>query len=151
MSDLISRQDAISAVVNTSIPYCTFGRKSREYNALKRDAVYAIKALPAAEPVDCTDFIRWIRDKVMDEKDWEMNAEAYGEVICRKLKKLGAVFSVGGYYHSAEKVHGEWVGLDECSVCGKQAFDFIEGCVEGVEYLPNFCPNCGAKMGGDSE
>lgn len=43
-------------------------------------------------------------------------------------------------------VHGEWVGFNECSVCGKQAFDFIEGCVEGVEYLPNFCPNCGAKM-----
>ena len=49
MSDLISRHDAISAVVNTSIPYCTFGRKSREYNALKRDAVYAIKALPSEE------------------------------------------------------------------------------------------------------
>lgn len=46
---------------------------------------------------------------------------------------------------------GEWIGLDECSVCGKQAYDFIEGCVEGVEYLPNYCPNCGAKMGGDPE
>lgn len=44
---------------------------------------------------------------------------------------------------------GEWVGLDECSVCGKQAYDFIDGCVEGVEYLPNFCPNCGADMRGD--
>lgn len=46
---------------------------------------------------------------------------------------------------------GEWIGLDECSVCGKQAYDFIEGCVEGVEYLPNYCPNCGAKMGGDPD
>ena len=46
---------------------------------------------------------------------------------------------------------GEWIGLDECSVCGKQAYGFIEGCVEGVEYLPNFCPNCGAKMKGGTE
>lgn len=46
---------------------------------------------------------------------------------------------------------GEWIGLDECSVCGKQAYDFIEGCVEGVEYLPNYCPNCGADMRGDTE
>lgn len=45
-----------------------------------------------------------------------------------------------------ETVPGEWIGLDECSVCGKQAYDFIEGCIEGVEYLPNFCPNCGTKM-----
>lgn len=43
---------------------------------------------------------------------------------------------------------GEWIGLYECSVCGKQAFDFIEGYVEGVEYLPNYCPNCGARMKG---
>lgn len=45
-----------------------------------------------------------------------------------------------------DAIQGEWIGLSECSLCGKQAYDFIEGCVEGVEYLPNYCPNCGAKM-----
>ena len=40
---------------------------------------------------------------IMDEENWEMNAIAFGEVICRKLRKLGAVFSVGGYYHSADR------------------------------------------------
>ena len=48
----------------------------------------------------------------------------------------------------SEHKAGEWVGYDECSLCGKQAYDFIEGYVEGVEYLPNYCPNCGAKMTG---
>jgi rubrerythrin len=52
---------------------------------------------------------------------------------------------------SAEAVQGEWIGSYECSVCGKQAFDFIEGYVDGVEYLPKFCPNCGAKMNGGKE
>lgn len=50
-----------------------------------------------------------------------------------------------------DRPHGEWIGLDECSVCGKQAIDFIDGYVDGVEYLPNFCPNCGADMRGEEE
>ena len=56
---------------------------------------------------------------------------------------------------SADTVQGEWVDLYECSVCGKQVDDFIEGFVEGIEYMPNYCPNCGARMtpykGGDTE
>lgn len=44
------------------------------------------------------------------------------------------------------KIPGKWIDLDECSVCGKQAIYFIDGVVCGIEYLPNFCPNCGAKM-----
>lgn len=46
----------------------------------------------------------------------------------------------------ADRPHGEWIGLNECSVCGKQVIDFIDGWVDGLEYLPNFCPNCGADM-----
>lgn len=59
-----------------------------------------------------------------------------------------------GYSHGQTapiEMTGEWIGLDECSVCGKQAYDFIEGFVEGIEYLPNYCPNCGADMRGDKE
>ena len=52
---------------------------------------------------------------------------------------------------STARPHGEWIGLVECSVCGKQAIDFIDGYVDGVEYLPNFCPNCGADMRGEEE
>ena len=34
-------------------------------------------------------FIYWLRETVLDEEDWNLNADAYGEIICRKLKKLG--------------------------------------------------------------
>ena len=46
--------------------------------------------------------------------------------------------------------HGEWVGVahgrggHECSKCRGYAPSFQNG----VEYLSNYCPNCGAKMEG---
>ena len=95
-SDLISRQD---------IEWTEMLVADGDGQYHSEDIAYRsqIDSLPSAEPVDCTDFIRWIRDEVMDEENWEMNAIAVGEVICRKLRKLGAVFSVGGYYHSADR------------------------------------------------
>ena len=47
---------------------------------------------------DCTDFVRWLMDEVMDEENWQWNAVANGEIICRKLKKLGMLDVVDGYY-----------------------------------------------------
>lgn len=50
----------------------------------------AIEALQA-DAVDCTDFIEWLVDRVLDETIWENNSVAYGEIICRKLEKLGVL------------------------------------------------------------
>lgn len=35
------------------------------------------------------DMALWLRDEVMDEENWELNAVALDEVICRKLVKCG--------------------------------------------------------------
>ena len=135
----MTRDEAIERLQNVTL------LGSNEYRGATEEAVgMAIDALKA-EPVDCTDFIRWIRDEVLDEENWELNAVANGEIICRKLKKLGAVFSEGGYYHSTEPVHGEWVStgelfpddIAECSVCGHR-----------YKFCYNFCPNCGSIMEG---
>ena len=56
----------------------------------------AISALSATK--DCTDFLCWLLEEIMDEENWEMNAEADGEIIARKLKKLGLLESKDGYY-----------------------------------------------------
>jgi hypothetical protein len=50
-----------------------------------------------------------------------------------------------------ENVKGEWIspdGISICSNCGKAAPYDVEGDI--IMYWPNlnFCPNCGAKMGG---
>ena len=98
----------------------------------------------SAEAVDCSEFILWILDEIMDEENWECNAVANGEIIARKLKKLGVLEVKDGYYvrtPSADAVQGEWVQEDEygdlwvCDQCGLAS-----------EYMDNFCPNCGAKM-----
>lgn len=124
-----------------------------------------IESLPSAEPKtgrDCTDFVRWLMDEVMDEENWQMNAVANGEIICRKLKKLGLLDVVDGYYVETQKT-GKWIkatgmmppefhGHHCCSECGN--FANMEPPFGNREDLSKFCPNCGSKMmtkGGESE
>ena len=63
-----------------------------------REAIdMAISAL-SAEHKDCTDFLCWLLEEIMDEENWEINADANGEIIARKLKKLGLLDSKDRYY-----------------------------------------------------
>ena len=108
-TDLISRADAIEAMrLETS----KLGR-----GLLGRgDILDIIEALTSADAVDCTDFIEWLVDRVLDETIWEYNSVAYGEIICRKLEKLGVleVTEEPSYYirPSAEAVQG-WIPCSE--------------------------------------
>ena len=72
--------------------------------------------LPSADAVDCTDFIEWLVDRVLDETIWEYNSVAYGEIICRKLEKLGVleVTEEPSYYirPSADAEQG-WISCSE--------------------------------------
>ena len=108
-----------------------------------------IESLPSAKPKtgrDCTDFVRWLMDEVMDEESWQMNAVANGEIICRKLKKLGLLDVVDGYYVETQKT-GEWVRHElwdmpwytcsECDFHGRNDY--------------KFCPNCGSFNGSEEE
>ena len=97
MTDLISRADAIEAIQNAYCKPCK--ERGDDHNEVRcracafDDAIIQIDALPSAEAetVDCTDFIRWLTETVMDDGMWELNAVAYGEVIARKLTKLGVL------------------------------------------------------------
>lgn len=60
---------------------------------------------------DCTDFVRWLMDEVLDEENWEMNAVANGEIICRKLKKLGLIDVKDGYYVETQETG--WIPVSE--------------------------------------
>ena len=162
MDDLISRRAAIDALKGLPTWWADeggyYGGVQPPMVALldPEDAVSAIENLPPAEPKtgrDCTEFVRWLMDEVMDEENWQLNAVANGEIICRKLKKLGLLDVVDGYYVETQKT-GEWIhdGYDfphgndwiHCSECGKRGINVPAD-------LTNFCPNCGADMRGDSE
>ena len=51
----------------------------------------------------------------------------------------------------APVVHGRWNADETCSVCGEKSTEGLDA-VKWDYWLPNYCPNCGAKMdGGDSD
>lgn len=142
MTDYIRRADAIEAVASITMSI-----------HLSDVICDKLLALPSADAVDCTDFINWLTEEVMDEEMWELNAVAYGEIICRKLVKLGVLETTEepSYYirPSADAVHGEWHQISpariyECSICNHNVLtDYID--------TYNYCPNCGARMKGGAE
>lgn len=124
----------------------------------------AIEAL-SSDAVDCTDFIEWLVDRVLDETIWEYNSVAYGEIICRKLEKLGVleVTEEPSYYirPSADAVQGEWLDgwevIRELSEtrCMYNCFDendrpMYEAMTSAIDIVRQMM--CGARMkGGDNE
>ena len=129
--DLISREDAINAVAIAVLA--------------DKDEIEALEALPSADAVDsrpcktcgyynlgcpkgcdysqhqladtkdCTDFLLWLLEEIMDEVNWHWNAEADGEIIARKLKKLGLLEVKDGYY--VRTVSAEAVHVVRCKEC----------------------------------
>lgn len=76
----------------------------------------AIEALQtdAVKRVDCSSFLLWLLEEIMDEENWELNAVADGEIIARKLKKLGLLEVKDGYYH---RIFDENVWVVRCKDC----------------------------------
>ena len=85
----------------------------------------------SAETVDCTDFVLWLLDEIMDEEMWELNAVANGEVIARKLKKLGLLKVKDGYYiRSSVEAAPPVLTCDGCRHVGTYDTDFpCSGCI----------------------
>lgn len=61
--------------------------------------------------VDCSEFLLWLMDKVLDEEDWDLNSGAYGELICRRLEKLGLLEVKDGYYTTF--YYTDWTPVSE--------------------------------------
>ena len=57
------------------------------------------------------DMAVWLRDEVMDEENWELNAVANDEVICRKLVKCGLLELKDGYYHYARQYYRPTISI----------------------------------------
>ena len=47
-------------------------------------------------------------------------------------------------------VHGQWNADETCSLCGEKSTEGLDA-TKWDYWLPNYCPNCGAKMDGGNE
>lgn len=108
-ANLINRHDA-TTVIREECLKCN--------DLTNADLLGRILALPTSRQTDCTEFIMWLIEVVLDEEDWELNAVGYGETIARKLKKLGLLEVKDGYYirPSADRPQvnsAEWVAEKE--------------------------------------
>lgn len=60
-----------------------------------------------ARLVELEKFARWVLDEIFDEDLWSINQDAFPEIACRKLVKLGLVGIDGDYYYKLETEDGD--------------------------------------------
>lgn len=51
----------------------------------------------------------------------------------------------------APVVHGRWLRADDFVICSRCEAEMNQKDSLGVDNFKNFCPNCGARMDGDSD
>lgn len=88
-ANLINRHDA-TTVIREECWKCN--------RLINDDLLGRILALPTSRQTDCTEFIEWLIEIILDDEDWELNAVGYGEIIARKMAKLGLLEVLDGYY-----------------------------------------------------
>ena len=90
--DCISRQAAIDTI--ESWLSCD------DYNEAERHIMRATESilydLPSVNPQEpkMGQFAKWVAEEIFDE-NWEYNKDAFAEIACRKLEKLGIVRAKG--------------------------------------------------------
>lgn len=92
----MTREEAINQLQH--ILNWTEHHDEKEIDAYDEEAIeYAIKALEQ----DLYDFARWVATEIFDD-NWEYNKDAFAEIACRKLAKLGIVRSKGDEWELVE-------------------------------------------------
>lgn len=59
--------------------------------------------IPSAEPYD---FAKWVASEIFDDM-WEYNKDAFAEIACRKLEKMGIVRAKGDEWELVEEQKSE--------------------------------------------
>ena len=89
--DCISRQAAIDTYKNLRLP------------------IYPLEELPSVKPeqkrekqiLNAVKFAEWVAEEIFDD-NWEYNKDAFAELACRKLEKLGIVRAKGDEWELIE-------------------------------------------------
>jgi len=68
----------------------------------RKKALQYVNELPSVNPqLKTGQFAKWVATEIFDD-DWEYNKEAFAEIACRKLAKLGIVRAKGDEWELVE-------------------------------------------------
>lgn len=79
----------------------------------------------------------------------EAAEDAVGEAHLKGLNPLWELRDVPAA-DVAPVVHGKWNADETCSLCGEKSTEGLDA-TKWNYWLPNYCPNCGAKMDGGED
>ena len=91
MGDLVRKRSVIDAVMKYCMAYDL------------RELLADIDSLPSAQSETMNNFITWLLDNIWDDEMWALNWEAFPEMVCRKLEKLGYVMLKDGEYERFDR------------------------------------------------
>lgn len=171
MTDLISRADALEQMAQAE---CGLHYDDCEADNCSCSYIQRILDIPSADAVevvrckDCkygetSEVNKYYIECKLDEKPTFVDGFcSYGKRKTQPIPmfkeseeayKAWTGEEMGGTKPMTDRPHGEWINQDngafypyECSNCHEQPF-----CDDYGYHLTNYCPNCGAKMGGDGE
>ncbi len=97
--DAISRQAVLDCLTASSLKKFDFILDARD----------KIKNLPSVNPQEpkTEQFAKWVAEEIFDEENWEYNKDAFAEIACRKLAKLGIVRLKGDVWELVEPQESE--------------------------------------------
>lgn len=76
---------------------------------------------------------------------WEVHCAIVGivKLLKEEISKIPAT-------DVAPVVHGWWNADETCSLCGEKSTEGLDA-TKWDYWFPTYCPNCGAKMDGDTD
>ena len=87
----MTKEDAIKAIKEILYVRTAYADKALDM------AIEALEQESKAEQ-----FAKWVASEIFDDDNWEYNKDAFAEIACRKLAKLGIVRANGDEWELAE-------------------------------------------------
>lgn len=105
----MTREEALKTLKDNicgSCPYlCSTGMDSCDIRECdNRNAIKVLEQEPCID--DMSRFARWVATEIFDDM-WEYNKDAFAEIACRKLAKLGIVRAKGDEWELVEPQESE--------------------------------------------
>ena len=100
---MLIEKECINRDCNRDCANCDIVQNVEDLNNAYDVAINALEQSPKMEQ-----FVKWVATEIFDDI-WEYNKDAFAEIACRKLAKLGIVRAKGDEWELAEPQESEEV------------------------------------------